>query len=72
MPHKSGYAAAQELTVKLGPGCPTLIAISGVWTRKSEQLLAETVGFHRFFTKPADPQELLQFLDEIASGNTSR
>lgn len=72
LPHKSGYAVAQELSVKLGPRCPTLIAISGVWTRKSEQLLAETVGFHRFFTKPADPQELLQFLDEVSSGNTAR
>jgi CheY-like chemotaxis protein len=72
LPYKSGYAVAQELTLKLGPRCPILIAISGVWTRKSEQLLAESVGFHRFLTKPADPQDLLQFLDEISSGNTAR
>ena len=70
LPHKSGYVVAEELTRKLGQGCPTLVAMSGVWTRKSEQLLAETVGFRRFFTKPADPQELLRFLDEIGSGNT--
>ena len=30
LPHKSGYAVAQELTLRLGPQCPTLIAISGV------------------------------------------
>lgn len=69
MPGKSGYAVAQELSIRLGERCPMLIAISGVWTRKSEQLLAESVGFLRFFTKPADPQELVAYLDELSSGN---
>lgn len=72
MPGKSGYAVAQELTLRLGSDRPILVAISGVWTRKSEQLLAQTVGFDRFFTKPADPGELLAFLDEAGSGNTAR
>lgn len=70
MPGKSGYAVAQELSIRFQLERPILIAISGVWTRKSEQLLAETVGFDRFFTKPADPARLIQFLDELGSGNT--
>jgi DNA-binding response OmpR family regulator len=72
MPGKSGYAVAQELTARLGDRRPFLIAISGVWTRKSEQLLAESVGFHCFFTKPADPNALMQCVEEFASGGNTR
>lgn len=70
MPGQSGYAAAQEILSQVPPDDrPFLIAISGHWTRTSEKILAESVGFRKFFTKPADPEELLDFLQEIAVGN---
>lgn len=66
MPGPSGYAAAQQVLTAMGLDRPVLIAISGRWTKKSEQLLARSVGFDRFFIKPADPEELLRFVDVIA------
>lgn len=69
MPGESGYALAQEIS-KLGPDRPALIAISGIYVRQSEQLLAKSLGFDRFFVKPADPQELLALLEQIAGSDT--
>jgi DNA-binding response OmpR family regulator len=66
LPGLSGYALAQELSAAGEKRRPVLVAISGKYVRKSEQLLAETSGFDVFFTKPADPQELLRFLDGVA------
>ena len=69
MPGQSGYAVAQKLCAVLGAKRPVLLAISGIWTKASEQLLAESVGFDRFFTKPADPDELVRCAEELASGD---
>ena len=67
MPGKSGYALARDIS-RLGPDRPVLIAISGIYVRPSEQLLARTVGFDRFFAKPADLQKLIALLEQIGSG----
>lgn len=64
MPGRSGYALAQHLSA--AQPRPVLIAISGRWNHKSDELLALSVGFDRFYAKPADPQELVQFLDSVA------
>jgi len=63
MPGESGYALAQQLS-KL-PNRPVLIAISGIYVQKSEELF-RAVGFDRFFIKSTDPQELLGLLEQIA------
>jgi DNA-binding response OmpR family regulator len=68
MPGKSGYAAAQELTNSLRSECPLLVGISGIWTRASERLLAQSVGFDHFLTKPADPNELVEILENLSEG----
>jgi DNA-binding response OmpR family regulator len=70
MPGCSGFALAQKLA-RPGAHRPVLIAISGKWTRKGEQLLALSVGFDRFFVKPANPEELVEFLGEIGSGGNN-
>ena len=65
MPGRSGYALAQHLSA-LGEPRPVLIAISGRWNHKSDELLALSVGFDRFYPKPADPRELVRVLDDVA------
>jgi two-component system CheB/CheR fusion protein len=66
MPGQSGYATAREIAEKMPQReRPFLIAISGRWTHPSDQLLAESVGFAKFFLKPADPQLLVSFLAEV-------
>jgi CheY-like chemotaxis protein len=69
MPGESGYVLAQQLS-QLGPDRPVLIAMSGIYVKKSEELLARAVGFDRFFAKPTDPLELLRLLEQIAGGDT--
>ena len=59
VPGQSGYAIAQLLTTGLGQKRPLLIALSRLWTRSSEQHLAHTLGFHYFFSKEQDLNELM-------------
>ena len=72
MPGASGYAIARELSDIPVADRPLLIAISGVWIRPSERLLAIMVGFDHFFQKPADPRELLNVLSDFSNGKRAR
>jgi DNA-binding response OmpR family regulator len=65
MPDASGYAVGREIVEKYGDQRPWLIAVSGTWFGQTDRLLARSIGFDRFFQKPADPQELLEFLAEL-------
>jgi DNA-binding response OmpR family regulator len=67
LPGRSGYELAEDLLALSSRRPPILIAISGKYVRKSEQLLAEAVGFDRFFVKPAEPDDLIAFLDKAAN-----
>src|SRR5690348_3539848 len=71
MPGRSGYELAEELSARRSRGRPVLVAVSGKYVRKSEQLLARAVGFDRFFVKPAEPDELIDFLEEAVSGGST-
>jgi DNA-binding response OmpR family regulator len=68
LPGRSGYELAEDLYAMTTRRRPILVAVSGKYVKKSEQLLAEAVGFDRFFVKPAEPSELIAFLDKAASG----
>lgn len=72
MPGASGYAIARELSDIPVRDRPLLIAISGVWVRPSERLLAIMVGFDHFFQKPADPKKLLDVLVDFQRGKRAR
>lgn len=65
MPEASGYAIGREIVEAFGDARPWLIAISGTWHGQTDRLLARSIGFDHFFQKPADPEELLQLLDEL-------
>lgn len=69
MPGRSGYALAEELSSWSRSDQPVLVAISGVYVRKTDQLLAKVLGFAKFFRKPADPQQVIRFLDELRDGS---
>lgn len=65
MPGISGYAIARELRQRHGNLAPLLIAISGVWTKPSDRLLGEAVGFDHYLVKPVDLKELLRLIDPL-------
>ncbi len=73
MPGLSGYGIATEILKAIPePERPFLIAISGRWNKPADRLLAESLGFHKFIRKPADPDTLLGYLDELTTGGNSR
>jgi DNA-binding response OmpR family regulator len=63
MPGMSGYSVAREIRSHRGMAAPLLIAMSGKWTGKEEQLLAEHVGFDHYLLKPCEPSELILLLE---------
>jgi two-component system OmpR family response regulator len=63
MPGQNGYGLARDISEEHQHDRPLLIAISGKWTTQTDKLLAKSVGFAHFLTKPADPNELVRILD---------
>jgi two-component system OmpR family response regulator len=60
LPDISGWEVARQIG-NAHPR-PLLIAISGVYKKTSDNLLAESVGFKHYLTKPYDPQDLMALL----------
>ncbi len=71
MPGMSGYALAREIRERRGELAPLLIAISGKWTKTSDQLLGKSVGFDHYLLKPSEPRELLALLEPLQSSSWS-
>jgi DNA-binding response OmpR family regulator len=67
VPGESGYAIARELRQRHGTLAPLLIAISGQWTKPSDQLVGRAVGFDHYLLKPADPQEVTRLIEPLRS-----
>lgn len=66
MPGMSGYAVAREIRERRAGAAPLLIAISGVWTKSSEQLLGRAVGFDHYLLKPCEPAQIVAILEAFA------
>lgn len=62
MPGMSGFEIAKEIRRKYGEVRPLLIAITGLYKKASDRMLAEIVGFNHHLVKPYDPNELLALL----------
>jgi len=58
MPRITGWTLARELRQLLGKQ-PTLIAITGRYTKSVDQVVARITGFDFYLTKPADPNVVL-------------
>jgi PAS domain S-box-containing protein len=65
MPRMDGYEVAQRLrALQLTPR-PTLVALTG-WGQASDKRRASAAGFDQHFTKPVNPEELLDFVGALA------
>jgi len=72
MPGMSGFAVAREIRTRRGIAAPLLIAISGKWTRKEDQLLGEGVGFDHYLLKPCEPGEIIRILKAFQAGASNK
>lgn len=70
LPGMSGYAIAREIRERRGGPAyaPLLIAVSGKWTKPSEKMLGQAVGFDHYLIKPCDPQEIMRLLEPLRAG----
>lgn len=72
LPGMSGYAVAREIRERRGPPiAPLLIAVSGKWTKASERLLGQAVGFDHYLVKPCDPLEIVRLLEPLRGSGPS-
>jgi CheY-like chemotaxis protein len=65
MPNMNGWELAREIRHLMGER-PTLIAISGYYTRGPDKVLAELAGYNFYLTKPYDPNVLMALLAPLA------
>ena len=70
VPGISGYAVAQEIRYTFTDiRRPLLVAISGMWTERSDQNLARQVGFDEYLAKPCQPQDILALVRRVRPHN---
>jgi len=58
LPDISGYEAARQIRKLQGVRQPKLIALTG-WGQAQDKQMAAQAGFDQHWTKPVDPQKLL-------------
>jgi DNA-binding response OmpR family regulator len=63
MPAPHGFDVAREVRKTLGPK-PLLIAVTAQYTKPTDKVLAEVVGYDYYLIKPCDPNVLLALMDK--------
>lgn len=69
MPEKTGFSVARDVYALKLPVRPILIALSGVFTRPKDDIVAKSAGFDYLIRKGSDPTELLRLIDQLAGTN---
>lgn len=64
LPDASGFEVAEKIRERFGRR-PLLIAISGVFKKGADRVLAEIVGFDHHLSKPFDFDTLLRLLEPL-------
>jgi DNA-binding response OmpR family regulator len=67
MPDISGFVLARRIRAEFGAVHPMLIAISGLYNKGPDKVLAQAVGFDHHLAKPCHPAELLALLAPLSN-----
>lgn len=68
MPGQSGYSLAQDIrNAYYGMRKPLLIAITGLYKRPTDRMLARLSGFDHHLVKPYETQALLELLTPLTA-----
>ena len=65
LPDASGFEIAEQIRKQHGEARPLLIAISGVYKKEPDRILAEIVGFDHHLTKPFEFDALLKLVEPL-------
>jgi CheY-like chemotaxis protein len=66
MPGKTGFSIVRELVAMNLTRRPLLIALSGVFNKPSDEIIAKTAGFDLLVRKGDEPRDLMRIIDELA------
>lgn len=66
MPGKTGFSIAREVHSLGLERRPVLIALSGVFTRPGDDIVAKSAGFDYLVRKGAEPNDLLRIIEHLA------
>ena len=66
MPRKTGFSIAREVYALHLVNRPVLIALSGVFNRPSDDIVAKSAGFDYLIRKGAEPTDLLRIIDHLS------
>lgn len=61
----SGYDLARQIRARHGDDRPLIIAISGIYKKSSDRILAEINGFNAYLVKPYELKDLLAVLEPL-------
>jgi CheY-like chemotaxis protein len=64
MPLMSGWEFARKVRQKMGDARPMLVAISGVYQKSSDEILATLAGYQFFLSKPCEPAAVLGIVEK--------
>ncbi len=71
LPVMDGYMLARELRARMGAGAPILIALTG-YGQDQDRRRSEDAGFVLHLVKPVGAEALVQLLDVLVDGSSSR
>jgi len=66
MPAKTGFSIARDIIALKLPRPPVLVALSGVFSKASDEIILKSAGFDHLLRKGGDPSELFRIINEIA------
>ena len=72
MPVMTGWDFARKVRQKMGETRPMLIAVSGVYQKSADKILAQIVGYEFFMSKPCDPNVLIALVEKAKDGGSNR
>lgn len=64
MPVMSGWDFARKVRQKMGDARPMLVAVSGVYRKSADRILASMSGFDFFLSKPCDPAVVIAIVEK--------
>src|SRR5687767_5424697 len=68
MPVMNGWNFAREVRHRMGEARPMLIAISGVYQKGADKILASMAGYEFFLSKPCDPGVVIMLIQKVRGG----
>ena len=66
MPRKTGFSIVRDVFALHLLHRPVLIALSGVFTRPCDDIVAKSAGFDYLVRKGTEPTDLLRIIDHLA------